>query len=79
MVEIISLLTGVAFVISFMIFASSYVAFYLAGKQNVSESADYINMRDVENARRNSVRDEEVTNTELSVQDERPVPSTDDN
>jgi len=74
MVEIVSILIGVSFVIGGMILAASYVAAYLYGQRDVSESAHYINVRDIETNRQQSVRDEELRNTKNSVADERPIP-----
>lgn len=74
MVEVVSLALGVGLVLGLVVFALSYAALYLAGQRSVSESSHYVNTRDVETYRSNSVRDAELRNTEASVQDERPVP-----
>jgi len=79
MVEIVSILIGVSFVLGGLVFAASYGAAYLFGKQTVSESAHYVNHRDIEKQRQSQIRDEEVTNTRASVADERPVPEIGDN
>ena len=78
MVDIVSILIGFAAIPLIGVVAASYLAAYFKGQQTVSESTHYVNMRDVETYRANSVRDEELRNTEASVQDERPVPQIGD-
>jgi len=78
MVDFASALIGAVALIAVVVIAASYLAAYKSGQQKVSESAHYVNMRDVETYRANSVRDEELRNTEASVQDERPVPQIGD-
>lgn len=74
MVEIVSILIGISLVVGGLIFAASYLAAYVYGQRNVSESAHYVNYRDVETHRAGQVRDEELANTRASVADERPDP-----
>ena len=78
MVEIVSILIGFAAIPLVAIVAMSYYALYAKGARSVSESDHYINLRDVERYRTNGVRDEELRNTEASIQDERPVPTIGD-
>lgn len=78
MVDLISILIGFATLPLIAVVGLSYYALYVKGQQTVSESHHYVNTRDVETARQESVRDVELKNTEASVQDERPVPEIGD-
>jgi len=77
MVEIVSALVGFAAIPFVVVVALSYYALYARGQRSVSESSHYVNTRDIETYRGNSVRDEELKNTEASVRNERPTPTPD--
>jgi len=74
MVELVSILIGISVIPLLTVIALSYYGLYARGKLGVSESSHYVNTRDVETHRAESVRDVELKNTEASVQDERPIP-----
>jgi hypothetical protein len=74
MVEIVSVLVGFAVIPLLAVVALSYYGLFAHGKLSVSESSHYVNTRDVETHRSESVRDVELKNTEASVADERPIP-----
>lgn len=72
MVEIVSLLIGLAVIPLIAVVVLAGLGLYLSGFTSATESVQYVNTADVERYRREHVRDEEADNTEASVVNERP-------